>query len=161
MAKKKVQERTYAFWEDFREDWTRRAIRSFQIQTCFSSKASKGREIIDLPIDTLSKKISGRSLDNITLSMPPIVDHFTEGKEEVFTTAVLHDAKYNKKSKNVIISYALNIRYGKKNYHDIFVAKEFIDNDNYEAIEGIVEAMSHSIADVYNYLDKYFPMGVK
>lgn len=161
MPKKKVEERNYGFWDNFREGWMRRATRSFLIQTYASRKTVNGRDAADLPIDNLAKKISKRSLNNIVLSMPPIVDHFVKGKEEVFTTVVLHDVKYNKKSENLIISYALSIRYGKKMYHDVLIAKKFADNDNHEAIEGVVEAMSGEIADVYNYVDKYFPKDLK
>jgi hypothetical protein len=161
MPKKKAEERTYSYWSNFSDDWTKRALRSFQIQTYSKSKRRNGYEVADLPIDNLAKKISARSLDAIYMSMPPIVDHFTKGKDEVFTTVVLHDIKYNKKSQNLIVSYALNIRYGKKVYRDNFVSKEYTDNDNYEAIENAVVTMKDACIDVYENLDTYFPKAVK
>ena len=161
MPKKKAEERTYQYWSNFSDDWTRRALRSFQIQTYAKSKRRKGYEVTDLPINNLAKKISARSLDAIYMSMPPIVDHFTKGKEEVFTTVVLHDVKYNKKSQNLIVSYALNIRYGKKTYRDNLIGKEYTDNDNYEAIQNAVETMKDACIDVYEHLDTYFPKAVK
>ena len=162
MAKTKKDERdNYSYWFDEREKWTQRALRSYQIESVPARVRKGGTDYSRKSIKCFSGKITARSLDNLYMSFPPIVDHFTKGKKEYFVTVVMRDVDYNKKAECVVFDYDVNVRCNKEYHTENYIGSANVTNCNYDMVSGVVAELITVVQQVCYNIDKYAPKAVK
>ena len=161
MPRTKKDERDYAYWTNERDKWVQRALRSFQIQSVSIRVRNGGADYTGKTMKCFSHKITARSLNDVYMSFPPIVDHFTKGKKEYFVSVVLRDVVYSKKAGKAIYAYDINVRCNKDYHTENLISGTSVDNCNYDMITDVVYEIMSAIEDVYYNIDRYEPKTVK
>lgn len=151
----------YEFWEDKKKWWTDKALRSFQIENTSKRVRHGGTDYLDAGFKALGKKVTNRMLDKVYMSMPPVVYHFTNGKEEIRTIASLRKAIKAKKDNSIIFEIQVEAYCGKRMFNDRFAFSRFIDNYCFDAIEEIAGALVDAVSHVETNLEYYFPPEAK